>query len=156
MQCAGCAENRYCGKECQTADWPTHKVLCTPQKQNRYVLKMMGLVAAGLAKSTGVSDLYTRHPGYLLCLQYVGPATPDVDKLRREMVQAVVYAKFCLARSVLFVVGSAMPKPSSMVQGQLRKDSLALTHRNYIEIIAWVDKSGHSLAAGVYADSAAP
>ncbi|RPA83706.1 hypothetical protein BJ508DRAFT_324418 [Ascobolus immersus RN42] len=28
--CAACHETKYCGKECQATDWPTHKFLCKP------------------------------------------------------------------------------------------------------------------------------
>ena len=29
--CGKCSIVTYCSKECQRADWPTHKLVCTPQ-----------------------------------------------------------------------------------------------------------------------------
>ena len=149
MQCTGCRENRYCNKDCQIADWRTHKPLCAPQKKNRKVLDLMRTAAMRMTRSAGVSKLYERYPGYILCLQYVGHSQPDADDLLREMSKAAHYADFSAADDVAFVVGAELPEPSSVVQGRLRQDSLASTGLHYIEIIAWVDRSGCSLTAGV-------
>src|SRR4051812_40903427 len=35
MVCTKCGIARYCTKECQKRDWPTHKLLCVAKKQRK-------------------------------------------------------------------------------------------------------------------------
>lgn len=39
LACGGCRSVRYCDKECQRADWPTHKGMCAGMKAGRDAVK---------------------------------------------------------------------------------------------------------------------
>jgi hypothetical protein len=49
-QCKACGIARYCGKECQTQDWPAHKTTCKIiQEQKKLTANNGGSAAAALA-----------------------------------------------------------------------------------------------------------
>ncbi|KAA1474076.1 hypothetical protein DENSPDRAFT_840610 [Dentipellis sp. KUC8613] len=54
LSCSACHRAHYCNKECQTADWPNHKVACKLNRQTRDRVKAeSSSLSAGSSSSVG-------------------------------------------------------------------------------------------------------
>eukprot|EP00009_Paramoeba_aestuarina_P008371 CAMPEP_0201509450 /NCGR_PEP_ID=MMETSP0161_2-20130828/2502_1 /ASSEMBLY_ACC=CAM_ASM_000251 /TAXON_ID=180227 /ORGANISM="Neoparamoeba aestuarina, Strain SoJaBio B1-5/56/2" /LENGTH=272 /DNA_ID=CAMNT_0047904401 /DNA_START=45 /DNA_END=863 /DNA_ORIENTATION=- len=79
--CGGCKVAKYCGKDCQLADWKArHKKVCKECAAQKEQIKMVGKAMQRLSDMS-----LTGNDGDIGCMFQNAPSNPDVRNRRREL-----------------------------------------------------------------------
>jgi hypothetical protein len=158
-RCGRCRIRQFCSKECQVADWSTHKISCCKSDiegeikeveshdilNRRIAMRMCKLLPKlGMASRGFCSKMSLL--GNILILQYVGSSVkPSDSELLQEMKTAIRYCEFQQAQVVVAVKGTLLPEPSPIMQAAVQLHHRSLTNNISLEVRSWISKKGKSV-----------
>ena len=125
LKCQGCLTARYCSRQCQMANWPTHRQHCELPLPK--LATHLGLVLPKMSCTDAYEDWYrnnfhgTREDGE----RYVGLSTPDLKNFIKTFGEASY--KRCLLRLAV----DGYPDLTTMVSHHYR------VNEDYTEIATW-------------------